>query len=153
MKSTSTKTVKIINRRATFDYEILERLEAGIALSGAEVKSIRGGRMSLEGSFVRIQGGEAWLYNAYVNPYSFASDPDYDPKRSRKLLLHRHELFKIEQKIKEKGLTVVPIACYNKHGKIKLEIGLARGKKQYEKRDLLRRKDLDREIARLAKNR
>ena len=137
-----------VNRRVPFDYEIQEKLEAGLVLTGAEVKSIREGKMSLEGSFVRLLDREAWLYNAYIHPYSYSRDESYDSRKPRKLLLHRQELAKIDQRIREKGLTLVPTACYNKKGKIKLEIGLGRGKKQYEKREILKRRDIDRETAR-----
>jgi len=137
---------KIINRRASHDYQLLEKLEVGIVLSGGEVKSVKNGHLKLEEAFVRITDGEAWLVNAHIHPYSFADNRDYDPRRSRKLLLHKSELLKISQQTKEKNLTLVPISCYNSGNKIKLEIALGRGKKKYEKRETIKRKDIDREI-------
>lgn len=143
---------KIINRRARYDYHLLEKFEAGIVLAGAEVKSVKAGKMNLSESFVRIIGGEAWLLNAYINPYSFADNQDYDPKRSRKLLLHKNELLKLIQQTKEKKLTIVPVSCYTKGRKIKLEIVLARGKKRYDKRETKKRKAIEREIEQTLKN-
>lgn len=137
---------KIINRRASYDYQLLEKFEAGIALTGAEVKSVKAGHMKLEEAFVQIRDNEAWLVNAHIHPYAFADNRDYDSRRSRKLLLHKNELLKIAQQAAEKGLTIVPIACYNKHNRVKLEIALAKGKKKYEKREAMKRKDLQREV-------
>lgn len=143
---------KIINRRARYDYHLLEKFEAGIALTGAEVKSVKAGKMSLSESFARIISGEAWLLNAYINPYPFADNRDYDPQRSRKLLLHKNELLKLTQQTKEKKLTIVPISCYTKGRQIKLEIALARGKKKHDKREAKRRKAIEREIEQALKN-
>lgn len=140
--------MKIVNKRAFYDYFLLDKFEAGIALIGPEVKSVKAGQMSLRESFVRIRDGEAWLHHAYVSPYPYADNRDYDPRRTRKLLLHKNELLKLEQQIKEKNLTIVPVSCYTKHRQIKLEIALARGKKRYEKREVKRRRDLEREIER-----
>lgn len=137
---------KIINRRARFDYQLLEKFEAGIVLTGPEVKSVKAGQMSLSESFVRIRDGEAWLHHAHINPYSFADNRDYDPRRARKLLLHKNELLKLEQQTKQRGLTIVPVACYTKHQQIKLEIALAKGKKKYEKREAIKKRDLEREL-------
>lgn len=136
---------KIINRRAHYDYQLLEKFEAGIALIGSEVKSVKAGHMSLNESFVRVQDGEAWLHNAHIRPYSFADNRDYDPRRTRKLLLHKNELLKLQQKTRQKNLTVVPISCYTKRQKVKLEIALARGKKKYEKRKAIKKRDLEKE--------
>jgi len=143
---------KIINRRARYDYHLLEKFEAGIALTGAEVKSVKAGKMSLRESFARIIGGEAWLLNAYINPYPFADNRDYDPQRSRKLLLHKNELLKLTQQTKEKKLTIVPVSCYTKGRKIKLEIALARSKKKYDKREAKKRKAIEREIEQALKD-
>jgi len=143
---------KIINRRARYDYHLLEKFEAGVALTGAEVKSVKAGKMSLSESFARIIGGEAWLLNAYINPYPFADNRDYDPQRSRKLLLHKNELLKLTQQTKEKKLTIVPVSCYTKGRKIKLEIALARGKKKHDKREAKRKKAIEREIEQALKN-
>jgi SsrA-binding protein len=137
---------KIINRRARYDYHLLDKFEAGMALTGAEVKSIKAGKMSLAESFVKLIDGEAWLVNAYINPYAYADNRDYDPRRSRKLLLHRNELLKLSQQTKEKGLTIVPISCYTTGREIKLEIALARGKKKADKREAKRKKAIEREI-------
>lgn len=140
--------MKISNRDVFHDYNILSTLEAGIRLNGAEVKSIRGGRMSLAGSFVKIIGSEIYLVNAQIFPYPYARPDGYDSKRSRKLLLHKREIISIKTKVASGGLTLVPIECYNSHGFIKLKVGIAKGKKEYEKREKLKRKDLDREVAR-----
>ena len=138
--------MKIINRRAKYDYNLLEKFEAGIALTGPEVKSIRSGRLDLAQSFVRLIDGEVWLINAHIHPYPFTDNRDYDSRRRRKLLLHKKEILKIQQRIKEKGLTLVPVSCYTKGDKIKLEIALAKGKKKYEKREAIKKRDLEREI-------
>jgi SsrA-binding protein len=140
--------VKVLNRRASYDYQLLGKFEAGIALIGPEVKSVKAGKMSLKESFVRVHDGEVWLHNAYINPYPYADNRDYDPRRTRKLLLHKNEILKLAQKTEEKGLTIVPVSCYTKGRQIKLEIALARGKKQYEKKEAKKRKDIEREIAR-----
>ena len=140
--------MKIINSKATFDYAIQERFEAGLNLQGSEVKSIRDGRASLDGSFVKLIGFEAFLVNAHIFPYPFARNEKYDPKRTRKLLLHKREILKLKHKMDAAGLTIVPLSLYNKAHRIKLEIGLAKGKKQYEKRDAKRRKDQKRELDR-----
>jgi SsrA-binding protein len=137
---------KIINRRVRYDYHLLDKFEAGMVLTGAEVKSIKAGKMSLAESFVKLIDGEAWLVNAYINPYAYADNQDYDPRRSRKLLLHKNELLKLSQQTKEKGLTIVPISCYTTGREIKLEIALARGKKKADKREVKRKKAIEREI-------
>lgn len=140
--------MRILNRRARYDYHLLEKFEAGIALTGAEVKSVKAGQMSLQESFVRISEGEAWLHHAHIHPYPYADNRNYQPRRARKLLLHKKELLKLGQQIKEKNLTLVPVSCYTRHGQIKLEIALARGKKKYEKKEARKRKDLEREAER-----
>lgn len=137
---------KIVNRRAHFDYELLEKFEAGISLTGPEVKSVRNGHMKLEEAFVQIRDGEAWLYNSHIHPYAFADNRDYDSRRTRKLLLHQNELLKLGQQTHEKNLTIVPLSCYTKRNRIKLEIALAKGKKKYDKREAIKKKDLEREI-------
>ena len=139
--------MKTTNRAAFFDYNILEKFEAGINLTGQEVKSVKGGHLSLEGSFVKIVGSEAYLVNAQVHPYINARIENYDPKRTRKLLLHKKEIIAIKSKIEQSNLTLVPLECYTTtHGLLKLTIGLAKGKKQYEKREALKKKDLDRQV-------
>lgn len=136
----------IFNRRARYDYQLLEKLEAGIALTGAEVKSVRAGQMSLGESFVRITGNEVWLVNAHISPYSFARQEDNQPRRTRKLLLHKSQILNLKQKMKQRQLTLVPVSCYTKNNKIKVKIALARGKKRYQKREAKKRKDLEREV-------
>ncbi len=138
--------MKIINRKAYHDYTILDRLEAGVSLTGAEVKSLKGGHASLEGAFVRLIGSEAYLVNAQIFPYTFARPAGYDPKRTRKLLLHKQEIISLKGKVEGANLTLVPLFWYTKGPLVKLEIGLARGKKQYEKREEKKREDQRREL-------
>jgi SsrA-binding protein len=138
--------MKIFNRRAKYDYNLLEKFEAGVALTGAEVKSVKSGHIRLEEAFVRISAGEAWLYNAHIHPYPFADNRGYDSYRTRKLLLRKNELLKLQQQTTQKGLTIVPVSCYTKGNKIKLEIALAKGKKKYEKREAIKKKDWRREL-------
>lgn len=134
------------NKRARYDYDILETFEAGLVLTGHEVKSAKTGHAKLQGAFVNIRNNEAWLKNAFIAPYTHASGLDtYDPYQNRKLLLHRRELKKLAQKKDAERLTIVPISLYTKAGKIKVELGLARGKKQYEKRAAIKARELDRE--------
>lgn len=140
------------NRKAYFDYEILETFEAGLVLSGAEVKSIRGGRMNLIGSYANFHNGELYLVGASIAPYQPKNQPaDYDPARSRKILLKKSEINYLTGKIKERNLTLVPIKVYNKGQRIKVEIGLARGKKQYDKREAISRRETKRDIERKIK--
>lgn len=137
------------NRKARFNYEILEKYEAGIELLGVEVKSVRGGQMSLEGAFVIIRGGEAYLINASIPPYQVKNTPkDYDPLRNRKLLLTKKEIVELAGNEKNKSLTIVPISVYNKGRKIKVEIALVKGKKKFDKREALKKRNTDREIRR-----
>ena len=137
------------NRKARFNYEILEKYETGIELLGTEVKSIRDGQISLEGAFVTIRGGEAFLINANIPPYQPKNSPkDYDPLKNRKLLLTKKELAELAGSEKNKSLTIVPISVYNKGRKIKLEIALVKGKKKFDKRETLKKRDTDREIRR-----
>ncbi|OGI46767.1 SsrA-binding protein [Candidatus Nomurabacteria bacterium GWB1_40_6] len=142
------------NRKARFNYEFLEKYETGIELVGTEVKSVRGGQMSLEGAFVIIRGGEAFLINANIPPFQPKNAPkDYDPLRNRKLLLTKKEINKLADSEKNKSLTIVPISVYNKNRKIKLEIALAKGKKKFDKRDTIKKRETDREIRREYKER
>lgn len=138
--------MKLINRRASYEYQILDKFEAGISLTGPEVKSVKNKRLIFEGSFIRIADGEAWLCNAHIAPYEFADNRSFDPKRNRRLLMHKKEIMKIQTEIREKGLTVVPLSCYTMGGKIKLEIALAKGKKEYKKREVIKRRDMQREV-------
>lgn len=141
--------MNIINRHALHDYEILETLEAGIVLTGPEVKSVKGGHMMLEGAFVKTMGSELYLVNAQIHPYSFARVEGYDPKRSRKLLLHKKQILSLKTKLTTAKLAIVPLECYNVKGKLKLKIGLAKGKKEYEKRDKMKKRDTERDIQRI----
>ncbi|MDO8516012.1 MAG: SsrA-binding protein SmpB [bacterium] len=135
------------NRRARFDYEILETLEAGISLQGHEVKSVKGGRMNLSGSYGVIQEGELWLLNADVPAYQPKNAPEgYDPHRLRRLLIHRKEINALIGRLNEKGLTLVPLKAYLKKGLIKIELGLARSKKKGDKREGLKKRAAEREI-------
>ncbi len=141
------------NRKARFDYEILEKYEAGIELLGTEVKSVRGGRMSLEGAFIIIRGGEAFLINSNIPPYQVNNiDKNYDPLRNRKLLLTKKEIAELAGSEKNKSLTIVPISVYNKGRKIKLELALVKGKKKFDKRETIKKRDTDRELRRTLKN-
>lgn len=142
-------SVSAENRKAYFDYEILETFEAGLVLSGAEVKSIRSGRMNLTGSYINFHLGELFLIGSYVAPYQPKNQPsDYDPSRSRKLLLKKQEIGYLAGKIKQKGLTLIPLKVYNKGRRIKLAFGLARGKKQYDKRAVISKRETARKIER-----
>jgi SsrA-binding protein len=144
------KTV-ISNRRARHDYEILERYETGIVLTGAEVKSLRGGRGSLAESFARVRGREIWIEGMHIPPYEQAMDKrTYDPIRPRKLLLHRTEIERLIGKTAERGLALVPMRVYFTHGMAKLELGLGRGKRQFEKRQALAEREHEREMQRSA---
>lgn len=137
--------MRIVNRRAYHDYQIFERFEAGIHLTGPEVKSVKGGHMSLEGAFGKIVGSEAYLLNAQVHPYPHARLENYDLRRTRKLLLHKKEIIALKSKLAS-GLTLVPLSCYTSKGLVKLELALARGKKKYEKREALKKRDLEKEL-------
>lgn len=136
------------NRKAYHDYFIEETYEAGMSLLGTEVKSLRGGRANLKDSYVIIKGGEAFLLNCHISPYSHGNIQNHDPVRTRKLLLHKNEIGKLWSIISQKGLTIIPLKIYFKHGKAKVEIGLAKGKRQYEKRETIKKKEADREIER-----
>ena len=135
------------NKKAFHDYFILEKFEAGIVLLGTEVKAIREGKLNLKDSYAMVQGGEAFLFNCHISPYSHGNRENHDPTRTRKLLLHQKEIRKLIGKTQEKGLTVVPLRVYLKRGKVKIELGIARGKKQIDKRETVRRKEADREAA------
>ncbi len=138
--------MRIVNKKAFHDYTILDKFEAGVHLIGAEVKSLKGGHASLEGAFVRLIGSEAYLVNAQIFPYIYARPEGYDPKRTRKLLLHKREIVGLKSKIEGANLTLVPLVWYTKGPLVKLEVGVARGKKQYEKREAKKREDVRREL-------
>jgi len=137
--------IVVRNRKAHFDYEIVERHEAGIVLTGSEVKSLRAGQMDIADAYVESTGGELWLINARIAEYSHANRFNHDPLRKRKLLMNRIEITRITVKIREKGLTVIPLTVYfNERGKAKVEIGLVRGKRLVDKREDIRRRDEER---------
>jgi len=141
------------NRRARHDYEIVESLEAGLVLMGSEIKSVRAGRVSLQEAFATIEGGEAWLVNAHIAPYEHAGYAGHEPRRRRKLLLHRRQIAELGFQTRAKGFALVPLRLYLLDGRAKLEIALARGKKQVDKREAIRRRDAEREMARAARQR
>ncbi len=141
------------NKKAYHDYEILEKFKAGLALSGQEVKAIKEGKISLKGSYVRIKEGEAFLIGVKVPPYQPKNAPeDYDPQRDRKLLLTKKQIKYLTGKTSEKGLTLVPLRVYTKKGLIKLEFGVCRGKKKYDKRKKIKDREIDRKLRRRMKN-
>src|SRR6185503_679582 len=133
------------NRKAFFNYEIFERAEAGVALVGSEVKSIREGGLNFRDAFVDFRGGELYLVGCRIGPYSHGNIQNHSEGRDRKLLLHKREILKLGGRVTEKGFTIVPLRAYFKKGRVKLEIGLARGKKAHDKREAIKRKDLERE--------
>ena len=144
-------TVVATNRKAFHEYHILETFEAGVQLRGSEVKSIREGKASLKQAYILIRKGEAWLRGTHIPTYSHTGFEGHDPVRDRKLLLHRKEIQRINSKLAEKGLTAVPTKLYFKGGLIKLEFGLAKGKKLYDKRDTKKKRDVERDIQRALK--
>lgn len=141
------------NRKARHDYTILDTLEAGIVLLGSEIKSIRAGHISIKEAHIRIDESrlEAWLVNAHIAPYDPASRQNHDPRRNRKLLLHRKQLAKIYDQVRQKGVTIVPLQVYLSDGRAKLEIAIAKGKRQHDKRDAMLKRDVEREIERQQK--
>ena len=143
----------IQNKKAYFNYEILEKIEAGIELLGFEVKSLKKGQGSLEGSHITVRGGEVFVINMQIPPYQPANTPkDYDPIRNRRLLLTKKEISDLAGAEGQKGLTIIPISVYNKGSKLKLEIAIVRGKKKYDKRETIKKRDTEREIRRDLKN-
>ena len=146
-ESPSIKTV-VSNRKARFEFEILDRVEAGIVLTGTEVKSVRAGHVSLQESFAVPRNGELWLQGCTIQPYEHGNVNNHEPTRPRKLLLHRKELEKLVSRVEEKGLTLVPLSIYFKGSMLKVEIGLARGKKLYDKRETTKARENDRRLRR-----
>ncbi|GAP18124.1 SsrA-binding protein SmpB [Levilinea saccharolytica] len=142
--------IKVIatNRKANFEYFLLEHFEAGISLQGSEIKSIRAGQVSLSEAYVRADSENVWLVGAHIAPYDPASRYNHDPVRDRRLLMHKREIRKLWDTVRQKGVTIVPVRIYLKDGRAKLEIALAKGKKLYDKRQDLAKKDMDREIER-----
>ncbi|HHE32600.1 MAG TPA: SsrA-binding protein [Chlorobaculum parvum] len=142
----------ISNRKARFEYEILDTVVAGIELLGSEVKSVRLGKASLNESYAMIHRGEVWLENMQITPYEHNTLDELDPKRSRRLLLHKAEILRLQSKISEKGLTLIPLkAFFNPKGILKVELGLARGKKLYDKRETIKNRDAERQLQQLKK--
>ena len=137
-----------VNRRAYHDYFIDEKLEAGIQLTGTEVKSVRNGRTNLRDGFVRIDGTEAWLENVHISPYAQANVMNHEPMRPRKLLLHRKQISSLIGKVKQKGYTLIPLRIYFRRNHAKVEVGLARGKREFDKREAIAEREAKREIAR-----
>lgn len=138
--------MKIVNRRAFFDYQILEKFEAGINLYGYEVKAIRTGHADLTGSFVKIVGSEAYLLNTKIFPYKFAQVENYDEKRTRKLLLHKNEIIALKSRTEGSNLAIVPLSLYTAKHFIKVELALGRGKKKFDKKEAIKKKDIQREV-------
>ena len=138
--------MKIVNRKASFDYQLLEKFEAGIHLLGAEVKAARAGQVDMHGSYARILGSEIYLINASILPYKFARPESFDARRTRKLLMHKKQIVSLKSKIEAANLTIVPVSMYTKGSLIKLELALAKSKKKFEKKALLKKLVLDREI-------
>jgi SsrA-binding protein len=140
-----------VNRKARHDYHIQESFEAGIVLKGSEIKSIREGKVNLSDAYARPESGELWLYNCHIASYDAASYNTHEPLRPRKLLLHRKEIDGLTSKVVQKGLTLVPLKLYIKHGVAKVELGVAKGKKVYDKREAIARRDAEREMERALK--
>ena len=141
------------NRKARYQYQFHDTYEAGMVLLGSEIKSIRAGRVSLQEGFVQFEAGEAWLANVHIAAYDPASQQNHEPRRRRKLLLHRREIDRLHSRVREKGFTVIPTRLYLKDGRAKVEIALARGKKQYDKRQTIAKRDSKRQMERAAKER
>lgn len=149
------ENVKVVatNRKAYHDYHVEETQEAGIVLTGTEIKSVRAGSVNLRDSFVQSRARELWMMNVHIAPYEPASRQNADPYRDRKLLLHRDQILRMAGRVQEKGLTIVPLRMYLKNNRAKVEIGLVRGKKQYDKRQVIAKRESDREIRRAVKER
>jgi len=153
MKSNKKKDrIAIDNRKARHDYQILDTYEVGIVLEGTEVKSIRAGKANLKDSYARVEKGELFLYNMHISPYEQGNRFNHESKRTRKLLMHKHEINRLLGKTKEKGLSLVPLKLYFKNNKVKVQIGLVRGKKLHDKRHALAERDAKREMERVYKN-
>ncbi len=142
--------IKIVtmNRKAYHEYEILETIEAGIVLKGTEVKSLRQGKVSIQDSYAIIKDGEVWLLNMHISPYEYGNIHNHDPLRDKKLLLHKREIIRLSTKVKERGLTLIPLKVYFKNRKAKVELALVRGKKKYEKKEDIAERELQRELKR-----
>ncbi|MCS6908723.1 MAG: SsrA-binding protein SmpB [Anaerolineales bacterium] len=143
-------SIKVVarNRKANFEYFLLERYEAGIELRGSEIKSVRNGQVSINEAYVETDGREAWLVESHIAPYDRASHFQHDPKRRRRLLLHKREILELWNESRKKGMTIIPVSVYLKDGRAKVEIALAKGKKLYDKRQAIAKRDAQREIER-----
>ena len=150
LKLTPMNGIKVVarNRKAKFEYELFDSYEAGIELRGSEIKSIRAGQVSLAEAYVRTNGRQAWLVGAHIAPYDQASAFNHDPERERRLLLHKKEIKALFDSIRLKGMTIIPTQLYLKKGRAKVEIAVARGKRQYDKRQAIKKRDMDRDIDR-----
>ena len=152
MKTTEARKNLCLNKNARYSYEILETIEAGIVLGGPEVKSLRNGGGNIKDSFAQTRNTEIFLNNFHISPYAQASSMNYEPTRPRKLLLHRKEIVRLSAKVKEKGLTLIPLSLYLKGNRIKVELGLAKGKREHSKKDAIKERDIQREAAREVKS-
>lgn len=153
MKKTKTKDAPLAqNKKARHDYQILETIEAGLVLTGTEIKSVRERRINLKDGFAQIHNGEAWLMNVHISEYTQGNRFNHDPLRARKLLLHKKEIQKLTGQTSEKGITIVPLKVYLKHGFAKVLLGIAKGKHNYDKRETIKKRDQEREIRRTLKN-
>jgi SsrA-binding protein len=143
-------SIKVVakNRKAHFEFFLLDQFEAGISLAGTEIKSIRAGQISLAEAYVEVSDHDAWLVNSHIAPYEAASRNNHDPKRPRRLLLHKREIRELFDAVRQKGVTIIPVQVYLKDGRAKVEIALAKGKKLYDKRDVMAKRDAEREIRR-----
>lgn len=139
------------NRKAHFNYEIIEKLEAGLVLQGSEVKALRDAKANLSDSYVHFRNNEAYLVNCHISPYPNAGPFNHEPLRARKLLLHEKEIVKLESQTQEKGITIIPLKMYFKKGRAKVELGLGRGKKLYDKRETIKRREQNREVSKAIK--
>jgi SsrA-binding protein len=151
MSAEAEKKVVASHRRARYDYEILDSFEAGLVLRGPEVKSLRAGRANLADAYAVLRRGEVFLVNAHISPYAQASRENPDPRRERKLLLHRAEIARLQGRVEERGLTLVPLEIYFAKGRAKVRLALARGKRRYDKREAIRRREDERELQRVAR--
>lgn len=149
-----TENIKIVakNKKARFEYEILESFEAGIVLKGTEVKSIRQGKVNISDGYASVKNGELWVYQLNIQMYAFGNVNNHDPAAARKLLVHKKEIKRFTGKLHEKGLTLVPLKIYFKNGKVKLELGIGKGKAKYDKREDIRKRDSQRDMQRIMKN-
>ena len=152
-KAAEARGVRVVttNRKAHFDYHILEKVEAGIALQGTEVKSLRAGLINLKDSYAELRGGEVFLVGAHISPYEQGNQFNHEPERPRKLLLHRREILRLGQKVREKGLTIIPLRVYFKANRAKVELALAKGKRAYDKRAAIAKRESKRELDRAMK--